>query len=108
MASTKANGALGEGAVRQAHSSGKDQSANNNQTDKPGQGPHPGMVFLERAEARLSLVEAGQMTVQDAIMGLAPSFYELVHPACDCARDIYDRMERNHPPRPPKIRRRAA
>ena len=103
-----ANGApLVKAAVRQAHA-GKDQSANNNQTEKPGQGPHPGMAFLLRAACRFELVEAGQMTVQEAITGLAPAFYQLIHPACGCARDIFDRMERNHPPRPPKIKRRAA
>ena len=69
---------------------------------------HPGMVFLLRASARLDLVEAGEMEIEEAIMGLAQSFYDLVHPMCPCARDIYDRMERNYPPTKRKSTRRAA
>lgn len=58
---------------------------------------NPGLVFLDRAHAALILVEANQMTVEEAIMGLAPLFYELVHPMCDCTREIFERMERLYP-----------
>ena len=58
---------------------------------------HPGKVFLLRASARFDLVEAGEMEIEEAIMGLAPSFYDLVHPMCNCASEIYERMERLHP-----------
>lgn len=47
----------------------------------------PCMVFLHRAHARLILVEAGQMTPQEAIGGLIEPFREVAHGAfcrCDC------------------------
>lgn len=69
---------------------------------------NPGLQFLDRAHAALILVEAGEMEIDEAIMGLAPAFYELVHPMCDCSSEIYDRMERNYSPLPPKQKRWAA
>ena len=69
---------------------------------------HPGIVFLQRAEAKIYLVRSGEETVESAIMDLAPAFFELVHPMCGCSREIYDRMERNYPHVPPKQRRPAA
>lgn len=67
----------------------------------------PGLVFLLRASARFDLVEAGAMEIEEAIMGLAPAFYQLVHPMCDCSSIIYERMERLylHIPPKPKLRR---
>ena len=81
---------------------------NRRDTERNGDWQDPQIVFLQRASTRLYLVERGEMDATDAIMGLAPSFYELVHPPCTCAREIYDRMERNYPPKSSKVKRRAA
>jgi hypothetical protein len=61
-------------------------------------GPDPDLVFLERASARLILVQAGKMTVEEAIDGLIEPFKELVG-LCGCARDIVERWERKFPPK---------
>ena len=81
---------------------------NRRDTERNGDWQDPQIVFLQRASTRLYLVERGEMDATDAIMGLAPSFYELVHPACDCTRDICERMEKNYPPTKRKSTRRAA
>jgi hypothetical protein len=69
--------------------------------------PDPGLVFLERAAARLVLVEAGEMEIKEAISGLVEPFEELVGPLlCDCSRDIVKRWERKY--RPTRRRRFAS
>jgi hypothetical protein len=61
--------------------------------------PDPGLVFLECAAARLLLVYAGEMEIEEAIAGLVEPFEQLLGPLlCDCSRDIVDRWERNYPP----------
>jgi hypothetical protein len=60
------------------------------------------LVFLARASARLSLVEAGEMAAEQAIDGLIEPFEELVGPLCTCINDICERWEREYPP----VRRR--
>jgi hypothetical protein len=60
-------------------------------------GPDPGLVFLYRAAARLRLVKAGAMTVDEAIDGLVDHFEELIGP-CDCVCETVDRWERDFPP----------
>src|SRR5262245_59158752 len=62
-------------------------------------GPDPGLVFLERAAARLLLVEAGEMDVETAIIALVEPLEQLVGPLlCDCSGDIVARWERDYPP----------
>ena len=68
--------------------------------------PDPGLVFLQRAAARLVPVEAGEMDIEIAIIDLVEPLEQLVGPLlCDCSRDIVARWERNYPPvrneRPP-------
>jgi hypothetical protein len=62
----------------------------------------PRLVFLARAEARLILVEAGEIDLDEALDGL-------VEPACDHDREWIEALvghwEHTHPPR--KHRRRA-
>ena len=74
---------------------------------------HLGIAFLERAAARLILVEHGQMSIEDAIMGLAPAFWDLVDPMSGEAIADYERMERLYPhvtakPEPSSSKRRVA
>jgi hypothetical protein len=53
-------------------------------------------VFLERASARLLLYEAGAMTLDEAVNGLAPAFRHITGlAACDCAREMIERWERD-------------
>ena len=59
---------------------------------------HPGLLFLQRASARLILVEAGELEVDEAVAGLVPAFEALVGP-CACSREIVDYWEREFPPR---------
>jgi hypothetical protein len=69
--------------------------------------PDPGLVFLQRAAARLVLVEAGKMTIDGAIDGLIDHFEELVGP-CNCVCDTVDQWECDYPPvrpRPVPVRR---
>jgi hypothetical protein len=48
----------------------------------------PRLAFLQRAAARLLLVEAGEMEVETAIQGLIEPFEQLVGPLlCDCTRE---------------------
>jgi hypothetical protein len=54
------------------------------------------LVFLARASARLSLVEAGEMAVEQAIDGLIEPFEELVGPLCACTNGICERWEREY------------
>jgi hypothetical protein len=55
-------------------------------------------VFLVRAAVRWQLFEAGEMELDEAIVGLAPAFEELIGP-CACVRDVVDRWARDFPPR---------
>jgi hypothetical protein len=55
------------------------------------------LVLLHRAHARLLLVEAGEIDIDDAITDLADAFHWLV--PCACVREIMDRWERDYPPR---------
>jgi hypothetical protein len=61
--------------------------------------PDPRLVFLHRAHARLLLVEAGELDIDDAVADLADAFHRLV--PCACVREIVDRWEREYPPRKP-------
>jgi hypothetical protein len=60
------------------------------------------LVFLARASARLSLVEAGEMAVEQAIDDLIEPFEELVGRLCARINEICERWEREYPP----VRRR--
>ena len=63
----------------------------------------PGLVFLVRAAARLTLVEACKMSVDEAIAGLIPAFEQLVdRPICEASGCPLQRH--NHPRR--RARRR--
>ena len=58
------------------------------------------LLFLVRAHARLLLVEADEMTLDEALDGL-------VEPICDCQRwPLAAQWERTHPPRRDYRRRR--
>jgi hypothetical protein len=62
--------------------------------------PDPGLVFLQRAAARLVLVETGEMTLDAAIDGLIEPFEELFGARlCDCALDLVEEWERRYPPK---------
>jgi hypothetical protein len=61
--------------------------------------PDPRLVFLERAAARLLLLDACLMELDEAFDGLAFAFRELVAP-CLCDRETVERWEREYPPRP--------
>lgn len=55
------------------------------------------LLFLERASARLILVEAGEMELEEAINGLVEQFDSIV--GCPpYVEDAVDRWERNYPP----------
>jgi hypothetical protein len=54
--------------------------------------PDPRLAFLERASARLILVEAGEMEIDEAFSGLV---YQ-----CACDREMIDRWDRDHPHQP--------
>jgi hypothetical protein len=61
--------------------------------------PDPGLTFLQRASARLLLVEAGEIGIDAAIDGLIEPFEDLFGARlCDCAIDIVEQWERNYPP----------
>ncbi len=60
----------------------------------------PRLVFLERASARLILVDAGEMELDEAFNGL------VAHLQCPCSREIVERWERDYPHR--RQSRRAA
>jgi hypothetical protein len=53
--------------------------------------PDPRLVFLERASARLTLVEAGEMEIEDAFNGLVDQ--------CASEREMIARWD--YPPQPP-------
>jgi hypothetical protein len=69
----------------------------------PGQAPQhidDRLLFLVRAHARLILVEADEMTLDEALEGL-------VEPICDCQRwPLVAQWERTHPHRRDYRRRR--
>jgi hypothetical protein len=52
----------------------------------------PRLAFLARAHARFILVEAGQMSLEEVLVGL-------VEPICECQRwPLASQWERAHPP----------
>jgi hypothetical protein len=55
----------------------------------------PRLVFLERASARLALIEAGVMNLDDAVAGLMPAILELTD--CRCYREIIESFDRYRP-----------
>jgi hypothetical protein len=55
--------------------------------------PDPRLAFLERASARLTLVEAGEMEIEDAFSGLVDQ--------CACDREMIARWDRDYPAQPP-------
>jgi hypothetical protein len=66
----------------------------------------PGLAFLQRAAARLVLVDAGEMEIEEALVGLIEPFEDLVGPLlCDCSHEIIDRWEKNFPPTQRKLKR---
>ena len=69
-------------------------------TRKPGT-VSPGRVLLLRAAVYYDQVERSEMSELEAFESLAPEFYELMRPFCDCSREICERMERLYPHVPP-------
>jgi hypothetical protein len=63
--------------------------------------PDPQLVFLHRAAARLKLVDAGDMDLDEAIGGLVEAFEQLIgqRMLCHCEREIAERLERTSSPR---------
>jgi len=55
--------------------------------------PDPRLAFLVRASARLTLVEAGEMEIDEAIVGLVDQ--------CACDREMIARWDRDYPHQPP-------
>jgi hypothetical protein len=58
----------------------------------------PRLVFLERAAARLLLVKAGEMDLDEAIDGLVDAFDELTGRHCTCAQQTLAHWEIMFPP----------
>jgi hypothetical protein len=58
----------------------------------PSCNPDPRLSFLERASARLILVEAGEMEIEDAFSGLVDQ--------CSCDREMIARWDRDYPHQP--------
>jgi len=58
----------------------------------------PRLVFLERASARLLLVEAGEMDLDKAIDGLIDALDELTGRHCTCAKETLAHWEILFPP----------
>jgi hypothetical protein len=52
----------------------------------------PRLVFLQRASVRLYLVEADEMTLDEAFEDLLDGLQ------CTCSREIVERWERDYPP----------
>ena len=57
----------------------------------------PRLVFLERAAARVALIEAGLMNLDEAFDGLMPAILNLAD--CRCYREILESLDRHQPPR---------
>jgi hypothetical protein len=55
----------------------------------------PRLVFLERAAARLTLIEAGIMNLDEAFDGLLPAILNIVD--CRCCREILESLDRYQP-----------
>ena len=55
----------------------------------------PRLVWLDRAAVAHVLVEAGEITLDEAFEGLAPGFDALW--PCACAREYTERLERYQP-----------
>ena len=72
-------------------------------TRKPGT-VSPGRILLLRAAVYYDQVERGEMSELQAFESLAPDFYKLMHPLCDCDAATFERMERLYPHVPPKKR----
>jgi hypothetical protein len=51
----------------------------------------PELVFLARAAAHRELVEAREMTLDEAFDGLVSSL------SCQCSRELVERWERDYP-----------
>ena len=58
----------------------------------------PRLVFLERAAARVLLVEAGEIDLDEAIDGLVDAFDELTGRQCTCAKETLGHWEIMFPP----------
>jgi hypothetical protein len=54
----------------------------------------PRLIFLERATAKLLLIEAGFVDLDTAFADLVPAFRQIAVPPCQCARKILDSFER--------------
>lgn len=52
------------------------------------------LVFLERAAAKLHLVEACAQDLDSAFSDLAVAFRDIAVPPCKCEREILDSFER--------------
>jgi hypothetical protein len=57
----------------------------------------PRLVFLQRAAAKLQLVEAHLQSLDLAFSELIPAFREIAVPPCECEREILDNFERIKP-----------
>jgi hypothetical protein len=55
--------------------------------------PDPRLAFLARASARLTLIEAGEMEIEEAVDGLVDQ--------CACDREMIARWDRDYPAQPP-------
>ena len=69
---------------------------------------NPGLILLLRAACYYECCAKGEMDVEQAMLALAPDFWELVHPMDDEAIDDYERSERLYPPNKPKLPYRRA
>jgi hypothetical protein len=69
---------------------------------------HPGYVFLARASARCTMVEHGEMTVEEALDGLLEPFRQIAPLYCYCECEGVARMEHDYPPIRKRPRRAAA
>ncbi len=57
----------------------------------------PRLIFLERAAAKLHLIEAGYVDLDTAFADLVPAFRQIAVPPCQCEREILASLERHHP-----------
>jgi hypothetical protein len=55
----------------------------------------PRLVFLERAAARLALIEASAMNIEDAFAGLMPAILQIAD--CRCYCEILESFDRYRP-----------
>jgi hypothetical protein len=59
-------------------------------------GVDPRLVFLERAAAKLVLIEACVQDLDSAFNDLVPAFREIAVPPCQCEREILQHIEAEH------------